>query len=140
MFGAALGTLRRERYPAPFPLRSEAPPRVDRVAPPYRLWSAVHQATTSCASRGGRAPAVASAERARCHGLGGPRRTRRTVAEPEAPVRQRRLDALGRDPARHAGDYDERAMTRDDLQPMGELAGTIAHDLNNLLAVIWGYD
>jgi signal transduction histidine kinase len=30
-------------------------------------------------------------------------------------------------------------MTRDDLQPMGELAGTIAHDLNNLLAAIRGY-
>jgi signal transduction histidine kinase len=30
-------------------------------------------------------------------------------------------------------------MTRDDLKPMGELAGTIAHDLNNLLAGIRGY-
>ena len=30
-------------------------------------------------------------------------------------------------------------MTRDDLKPMGELTGTIAHDLNNLLAAIRGY-
>jgi signal transduction histidine kinase len=30
-------------------------------------------------------------------------------------------------------------MTGDDLQPMGELAGAVAHDLSNLLAAIRGY-
>ena len=52
MLIAALGTLRREGYTAPFPLRFEATHRVDRLVPAYRLWSADYQTTTSWTSLG----------------------------------------------------------------------------------------
>jgi hypothetical protein len=52
MLAAALGTLRREGYTAPSPLRFEATHRVDRLVPAYRLWSADYQTTTSWTSLG----------------------------------------------------------------------------------------
>jgi hypothetical protein len=52
MLAAALGTLRREGYTAPFPLRFEATHRLDRLVPAYRLWSADYQTTTSWTSLG----------------------------------------------------------------------------------------
>jgi hypothetical protein len=52
MLAAALATLQREGYTAPFPLRFEATHRVDRLVPAYRLWSADYQTTTSWTSLG----------------------------------------------------------------------------------------
>lgn len=52
MLAAALGTLRRNGYTAPYPLRFEATHRVDRLVPAYRLWSADYQTTTSWTSLG----------------------------------------------------------------------------------------
>lgn len=52
MLAAALGTLQREGYTAPYPLRFDATHRVDRLVPAYRLWSADYQTTTSWTSLG----------------------------------------------------------------------------------------
>jgi len=52
MLAAALATLRREGYTAPYPLRFEATHRVDRLVPAYRLWSADYQTTTTWTSLG----------------------------------------------------------------------------------------
>ncbi len=52
MLAAALDTLQREGYTAPYPLRFDATHRVDRLVPAYRLWSADYQTTTSWTSLG----------------------------------------------------------------------------------------
>lgn len=52
MLAAGLGSLQREGYTAPYPLRFDATHRVDRLVPAYRLWSADYQTTTSWTSLG----------------------------------------------------------------------------------------
>lgn len=52
MLAAALGTLRREGYATPYPLRFETVHRTDRLVHAYRLWSADYQTTTSWTSLG----------------------------------------------------------------------------------------
>ena len=52
MLTAALETLRREGFTAPYPLRFEASHRADGLLLAYRLWSADYQTTTSWTSLG----------------------------------------------------------------------------------------
>ena len=52
MLRAALETLRREGFTAPYPLRFEASHRADGLLLAYRLWSADYQTTTSWTSLG----------------------------------------------------------------------------------------
>lgn len=52
MLAAALGTLRREGYATPYPLRFETVHRTDRLVRAYRLWSADYQTTTAWTSLG----------------------------------------------------------------------------------------
>jgi hypothetical protein len=52
MLNAALETLRREGFTAPYPLRFDASHRADGLLLAYRLWSADYQTTTSWTSLG----------------------------------------------------------------------------------------
>jgi hypothetical protein len=52
MLAAALETLRREGFTAPYPLRFDASHRADGLLLAYRLWSADYQTTTSWTSLG----------------------------------------------------------------------------------------
>jgi hypothetical protein len=52
MQAAALDTLRREGYTAPYPLRFATHHRADGIHPVFRLWSADYQTTTSWTSLG----------------------------------------------------------------------------------------
>jgi hypothetical protein len=49
---AALGTLRREGYTTPYPLRFDVTPHTERLLPVFRVWSADYQTTTSWTSLG----------------------------------------------------------------------------------------